>query len=201
MNHAAFDPSGRRFATAVPTGPRGSGTPPTGEPVTPPLGPSSASVIRVAFNPDGRLARDRRARRQAQVWDAAGGRSVTYTLCTTATVRDVRFSPDGTRLATASADGRARIWDVATGQTAVPPLEHRQEVLGLAFSPDGRRLATAAADGTARVWDAATGAAALPPIEHTVPGRLRRVQARRPRAPDRLLRSRLRRAPGASSGT
>ena len=100
---------------------------------------SDASILAVAFSPDGRSALTGSARQHG----AAVGRGHRPAARTGTAARGaviaVAFSPDGRSALTGSNDNTARLWDAATGQPRGPALKHGDWVRAVAFSPDGRR--------------------------------------------------------------
>jgi len=129
----------------------------------------AASVISVAFSPDGKtLASDSCEldtggscqRGGIQLWDIAthppqralfGGH--------TNWVSSIAFSPDGQTLASGSDDATIILWNVATGKARLSPLTgHTSAVLSIAFGgSDGTLLASGSSDGSVILWDVATG--------------------------------------------
>jgi hypothetical protein len=124
-----------------------------------------ATVVGVAFCPDGTILATASADGTARLWDVATGTEL-HSLQHAGPVTEVAFAPDGTILATASAR-TAQLWDVATG-TELRSLHHKDRVTGVAFAPDGTILATASAR-TAQLWDVATGTELSSLRGHTQP--------------------------------
>src|SRR5262249_41373312 len=170
----AFDPSGRRLASAGHDGAvkvwdltRHPEYEALLEPGPGPLNEWEA----VAFDADGQLLVGVRKGGLLQRRDVRGGLvreerrlDVSTKWWTPGSL--AAFSGDGRRLAAVSGRdvGRVQIWDVTTGALLHALPGHIDPVVHLAFSRDGRRVASASVRGPGaraacevRVWDAAGG--------------------------------------------
>jgi WD40 repeat protein/DNA-binding SARP family transcriptional activator len=149
----AFDPTGKRLATAGDGGLRVWDTA-TGAPVFSLQGVAGLTND-VAFRHDGSQLVTAGADGTARTWSGANGQPL-LSVTGSAALWAAAFSPDDARLAAAAADGTTRIWDSATG-TAVLTLTSTSGVRAIAFSPDGTRLATATEGGVTQIWDTEHG--------------------------------------------
>ncbi len=153
---AAWNPDGRRLATASHDGSARIWDAEDGEPLLV-LAGHSAPVLTAAWNRDGTRLATASEDGTARIWNVEDGGAERVLAAHAGTVTAVAWSADGTRLVTASEDGTARIWDAEDGAVLAVLEGHADAVLDVAWSADHRRLATASRDGTARIWDAEDG--------------------------------------------
>ena len=116
-------------------------------------GGESATVMSVAYSPDGTRFAEALADGTALVRDADTGEVVHTLQGHEKALWHVAFSPDGKKLATSSADGTAKIWDAGAGRELHSLKHDKTQVYSAAFSPDGKQLASASFDKTVKVWD------------------------------------------------
>jgi WD40 repeat protein len=113
-----------------------------------------ASVLGVAFSPDGKMVATGSRDGAARLWSAETFEPLGVPLEHPNWVEDLEFSPDGRLLLTACSDGAARLWSVETRQLAGPLLRIPVRMLSVAFSRDGKRIVGGGEFGV-RVWDLA----------------------------------------------
>jgi WD40 repeat protein len=167
----AFDPDGRRVATASLDGTARVWDTATGVELyrleahgdESPAWTGLSGVLSVAYHPDGDRLATAGTDRTARIWDSESGEQLHVLEGHTAGLATVAFSPDGNYLATGQASGTdlnvealpttVRLWDTETGQGMFFfNSGHGQRVWGLAFSPDGNFLATVGTDAAVRLW-------------------------------------------------
>ncbi len=114
----------------------------------------AASVVSVAFHPDGRRLATCDANHQIKIWATDNPKSEEFHIDAGAPVRELAFSPDGRRLASGGDDG-LRIWNAETGRLLQQP--QTGKVHSVQFSPDSKRLVSSGADGAVKLWDVTSG--------------------------------------------
>ena len=115
----------------------------------------TASVLSLAFSPDGRFLASSDIAGEIRLWDVetwqSQGKPLTGHIIG---VNSVAFSPDGHILASGSNDGTIHLWDVETGQQLGEPLiGHTGRVYSVVFNPDGSVLTSGSEYGEIIIWD------------------------------------------------
>lgn len=117
-----------------------------------------ASVLALAFSPDGRTALSGAADMTLALWSVErGARIRVFDPEHTAPVLSVAFSPDGQTALSGSDDTTVILWDVAEGKALRTFSGHQGGVSSVAFSPDGQTALSGAYDGALILWDIETG--------------------------------------------
>ncbi len=117
-----------------------------------------ASVLSLAFSPDGRTALSGSADLTLALWAVERGERIrVFDPEHTAPVLSVAFSPDGQTALSGSDDTTLILWDVAEGTALRTFSGHKGGVSSVAFSPDGQTALSSAYDGTLTLWDIGTG--------------------------------------------
>jgi len=119
---------------------------------------TEASVLCVAFSPDGHSLSSGGDDHTIRLWNVKSGVLLNTLGGHTYSVVSVAFSPDGRTLASGSWDKTARLWDVNSGMLLNSLEGHSDWVRSVAFSPDGHTLASAGSDKRIYLWDVDSGA-------------------------------------------
>jgi WD40 repeat protein/tRNA A-37 threonylcarbamoyl transferase component Bud32 len=117
----------------------------------------TASVLGVAFSPDGTLLASCGVDKTVKIWDCPTWRVLRTLTGHSEMVLSVAYSPDGRLLASASADKTVRLWDALTGESKFTLEGHTDAVRCVAFDPKGHRLASCSRDKTVKIWNVDTG--------------------------------------------
>jgi WD40 repeat protein/pSer/pThr/pTyr-binding forkhead associated (FHA) protein len=115
----------------------------------------NASVVSIAFSPDGTTLASGGGDKVVILWDVRTGRRLGRPLTGNPdSVTSIAFSPDGATLAAGSDDSTITLWNIASRRRLGRPLVgHDAEVRSLAFSPDSAMLASGGGDRRAILWD------------------------------------------------
>jgi len=116
-----------------------------------------ATVMRLAWAPDGRRLASSGIDGTARIWDVGSGKSVHVLYPHEGYVAALAFSPNGERLLTGSSGGSAKLWDPRSGKRVKSLRTGRNSITAAAFTPDSRYLITGHKKGAIRLWQARKG--------------------------------------------
>ncbi len=134
-----------------------------------------ASIVDLAFTPDGSQLVSASNDKTIRIWDIATGKTVRMIRGESApgnwgTIYAMSLSPDGRWIAVGGylsenvpiSASVIRLYDFATGKLVKLLAGHKNVVHALKFSPDSKRLISGSGDKTAMIWDVATGKTLVP---------------------------------------
>ena len=161
---AAFDATGKRFATGDDNGKILVWQLTDGDALTPAtqvaeLVGHSRTVTALRFAPDGQVLYSASGDNTCAKWNLATGTEATDGLLKHSEwIAAMDLSADGQWIATACEDGYVRLWSVATGKQVSEATLGESTATGVDFAPDGRTVLVTSADSRAVWrWDPAAG--------------------------------------------
>lgn len=117
----------------------------------------TASVLSVAFSPDGNILASGSVDNTLRLWRVDEAQLLRTMYGHPFPVLTLAFSPDGAYLATGSTDGAIRLWQVSDGRLLRTLQGHGGWINGLAYSPSGAIIMSCGEDFTVRLWRAFDG--------------------------------------------
>jgi WD40 repeat protein len=119
---------------------------------------SSASVVSIAFSPDGASLATSHGNGEVRIRDVAAPRYSSIVVRFSSNPCGLAFSPDGSTLATSARfSSSILLWDLPARRERANLVGPATGVQALAFSPDGRNLIVAGGDGTLQLKDLIAG--------------------------------------------
>ena len=111
-----------------------------------------ASVLSVAFSPDGQTVVSGSDDKTLRLWDLKGNPIGEPFQGHEDPVRSVAFSPDGQTIVSGSVWSSLRLWDLQGNPIGEPLQGHSGSVRSVAFSPDSQTIVSGSSDHTLRLW-------------------------------------------------
>ncbi len=117
----------------------------------------SASILSVAFSPDGKIALTGFSDGTTRLWDISRGVPLRVLTGQAGTIKVITCSSNGNIILTGSNDGTACLWDIATGSLLRVLAGHKKPITLGRFSSNGKIVITGSDGDTVRLWDIETG--------------------------------------------
>jgi WD40 repeat protein/tetratricopeptide (TPR) repeat protein len=114
-----------------------------------------STILRTAFNPDGKLIATCGMDYTARLWSSEMGACLGVLTGHKGWVRCLDFSPDGSALATGSDDGAIMIWSTASLKAQRVLAVRSGAVEDLLYGADGKHLYSRSTDGVVTIWNLA----------------------------------------------
>ncbi|MBA2749301.1 MAG: WD40 repeat domain-containing protein [Tatlockia sp.] len=127
----------------------------------------TASVVTVAFSPNGQHFATGGFDQDIKIWEVSTGQCIFTLKGHTNSVWSLAFSLNGQFLASSSFDSSIKLWDVSTGRCVQTLQGHDGAVTAIAYCSDGQKLISGGFDSVIRVWDVDTGQCLHVLKEHT----------------------------------
>ncbi len=112
----------------------------------------TASVLAVAFSPDGNLVASGSVDNSMRLWRVEQGQLLRTTQGHPFPILSMQFTPNGATLITGSMDGQIRLWQVSNGSLVRNVTAHAGWVKDVDISADGKIIVSGSDDFTVRLW-------------------------------------------------
>ena len=116
----------------------------------------TASVVSIAFSPDGQMLASGSLENTVRIWQVRTGQVLQTINTGYNTLWNLAYSPDGQMLAISGEDSNGnpaiKLWTAYDGQIALTLNAPKARVRSMAFSPNGEMLASAGDDQAITIW-------------------------------------------------
>lgn len=114
---------------------------------------SLASIVSVAFSPDGEWLVAGDTNGEIHIWQVSDGQKMFFWKAHGGWVWSVEFSPDGEKLASSSEEGTVKVWAVEEQQLIHSFQLNRNRIWSVVWHPNGQQIASGGENGTVLIWD------------------------------------------------
>lgn len=116
-----------------------------------------ATVIALAFTPDGKHLLSAGRDGAIRLWDSTSGRQIAVLESNRGPIHAFALSPDGKTFASVSKEHEVRLRDATNGRLLRKLEFGKSAIQSVAFSPDGKLIAAGDDEQNVRTWQAGTG--------------------------------------------
>ena len=118
---------------------------------------SLASIISIAFSPDGEWLVAGDTNGEIHIWQVADGQKIFAWKAHDGWIWSVAFNSDREKLASSSEDGTVKVWSVKEQQQLVHNFQlNRNRIWSVVWHPNGQQIASGGENGTVLIWDLRT---------------------------------------------